>query len=171
MTLLLRDVEAEDQAFLQQVYASTRADELAATGWNEAACTAFVTMQFEAQRRHYQAQFPDADHAVIEWHRGPQSTPVGRLWVDRRPHAIHILDIALLAPYRRLGLGTECLRRLQAEAVDRNLPLTIQVESFNPARRLYQRLGFVPTSEHGLHIAMAWRAPTVHIEEIEIEQA
>lgn len=171
MTLALHQVVAADQALLLQVYGSTRADELAATGWDASTCAAFVAMQFDAQQRYYQAQFPNADQAVIEWHHPPRMTPVGRLWVDRRADALHILDIALLAPYRGLGLGTQCLRRLMAEARASCLPLTIQVECFNPARRLYGRLGFLPTGEHGLHIAMAWRAAELHIKEIESEQA
>jgi len=171
MTLVQRAAGPGDREFLLQVYGSTRADELAATGWDEATCATFVAMQFDAQQRHYQVQFANADQTLIEWHRDQQSTPVGRLWVDRRAEALHILDIALLAPYRGLGLGTECLHRLMAEARATKVPLTIQVECFNPARRFYDGLGFVPTGEHGMHIAMAWRASSVQTKEIESEQA
>jgi hypothetical protein len=31
------------------------------------------------------------------------------------------------------------------------------VETFNPARRLYDRLGFVPVRDDGLYILMEWK--------------
>ena len=34
--------------------------------------------------------------------------------------------------------------------------LTIHVEKNNPAMRLYRRLGFVPTGEHGVYDLMRW---------------
>jgi len=40
--------------FLAQLYASTRADELAVTGWTEAVKAAFLEQQFRAQHAHYQ---------------------------------------------------------------------------------------------------------------------
>jgi hypothetical protein len=33
------------------------------------------------------------------------------------------------------------------------------VEKFNPALRLYKRLGFFETSDEGVHLAMEWRPP------------
>jgi predicted GNAT family acetyltransferase len=40
------------------------------------------------------------------------------------------------------GLGTTLLRNLQSEAAAAGKPLRIHVERFNPALRLYERLGF-----------------------------
>lgn len=172
MTLALREARPIDRDFLLQVYASTRADELAQTGWDADRCANFVAMQFEAQWAHYGAQFPQAELSVIVWQDEQQvQQRIGRLWVDRRAGAIHVLDIAVLAPFRGRGLGTACLQRLMAEAADKQLPLTIKVEVFNPARHLYERLGFVAEGEHGVHIAMAWRALDVNVKEIEDEQA
>jgi ribosomal protein S18 acetylase RimI-like enzyme len=172
MKLMLREALPEDRAFMLQVYASTRADELAQTGWDAATCAKFVAAQFEAQWTHYQAHFAQAELFVIVWSDEQQvAQPVGRLWIDRRAAAIHVLDIALLTHFRGRGLGTACLQNLMAEAADKQLPLTIKVEVFNPARHLYERLGFVAEGEHGVHIAMAWRALDVNVKEIENEQA
>lgn len=162
----------EDRDFLLRVYAGTRAEELARTGWDEATCAGFVAMQFEAQDRHYRAHFPHAQCSVIECVVPGGPVPVGRLWVDRRERSIHVLDIALLAESRGRGLGTACLRRLMVEAAQRQVPLTIMVEFFNPARRWYERLGFVPQEEHGMHLQMSWSAAdTAKTPETEHEQA
>lgn len=170
--LALRPATPEDRDLLLRVYAGTRAEELARTGWDEATCAGFVAMQFEAQDRHYRACFPDAQCSVIEFAAQTEPLPVGRLWVHRREGSIHVLDIALLEDYRGQGLGTACLRRLMVEAAERGVPLTIKVERFNPARRLYERLGFVEDDEHGMHVQMAWRTgATVPTEELENEQA
>lgn len=171
-TWALRCATPEDRDLLLRVYASTRAEEMARTGWDESTCSGFVAMQFEAQDRHYRAHFPNAQCSVIEFAASGKRVPVGRLWIDRRAGSIHVLDIALLPDFRGQGLGTACLRRLTAEAAARQVPLTVKVEFFNPARRWYERLGFVPQSEHGMHVQMSWSAPgTVDTLETEHEQA
>jgi ribosomal protein S18 acetylase RimI-like enzyme len=78
----------------------------------------------------------------------------GRLWLDEGDDRLHILDIALLPAWRGRGLGTRCLQALAEAAGQR--PLSIHVEIHNPARRLYERLGFVAEGEPlGLYQAMA----------------
>lgn len=162
----------EDREFLRRVYASTRAEELALTGWSVEDCAGFVSMQFDAQEAHYRQSFPQAELSVVELGEADARVPVGRLWVDRRVASVHVLDIAFLEDHRGQGLGTACLRRLMAEAVARGVPLTIKVERFNLARRLYERLGFAEEGEHGMHVQMAWRAcAAVATEEFENEQA
>ena len=64
-----------------------------------------------------------------------------------RPAEIRLVDISLLPEFRNRGLGTSLLRDLFTEAEAAGKPLTIHVEKFNPAMRLYQRLGFVRVPE------------------------
>lgn len=154
----LRPTSASDQHLLLQVYAATRAAELALTGWNQSACEAFVLMQFNAQTSHYRQQWPASDQAVIEVETEGAKQAVGRLWVDRQAGEILVLDIAILPDWCSRGVGTTCLRRLMGECAQGGQALTIQVEQGNPARRLYERLGFQPVGpQHGLHQLMAWR--------------
>lgn len=167
-----RPATPQDRDFLLRVYAGTRAEELARTGWDETTCASFLTMQFEAQDRHYRAHFPDAECSVIGFPMRVEPASVGRLWVDRRERSIHVLDIALLPEFRGQGLGTACLRRLMVEAAGRQAALTIKVECFNPARRWYERLGFVAHGEHGMHVQMRWSATgNINTPETEHEQA
>lgn len=157
----LRPATAADAPVLRAVYASTRADELAATGWDAAQCQAFCDMQYDAQQAHYTRHWP---HAVCQLVLVPDSAGdglgtrvAGRLWVDRRTDALHVLDIALLPSARGQGLGSACLHDLMAEAAAAGLPVTISVETHNPARRLYDRLGFLPDGPvQGLYQRMAW---------------
>jgi len=66
------------------------------------------------------------------------------------------VDLALLPPHRNAGIGTAILRDLLAEAAVAQKPVRIHVEKFNPALRLYARLGFAPTEDKGVYLFMKW---------------
>lgn len=158
----LRPATDGDHEDLLAVYAGTRADELVLTGWTEAQCRAFVAMQFDAQWRHYTQHHPRSQCQLIV--ADPGGDCLGRLWVDRDAHRLHVLDLALLPAARGQGIGTALLRGLMAEARQRGVALTISVEIHNPARRLYARLGFQPQGEpQGVHQRMAWQAASQHL--------
>lgn len=151
----LRPIEEADLPFLYTVYAGTRAEELSRTGWPEAEKTAFLRMQFQAQHQHYQAHYPDARFDVVL--RG--DTPLGRLYVDRREADIRIVDIALLPEHRGQGLGSRLLDEILREAAESSRTVSIHVERFNPALRLYERLGFEQIDDTGVYYLMAWTPP------------
>jgi GNAT superfamily N-acetyltransferase len=153
LTMTLRPRAAHDEAFLQDLYASTRADELAPLGWSLAQQRAFTQMQYQAQRRSYLAQFPAAEYWIIQ----RAGADVGRLIVDRSGAVIRLIDISLLPEHRNGGLGSGLLRDLQAEAVRAGKPVGMHVDRANRARRLYERLGFVMTAEGDFYTEMAWR--------------
>lgn len=136
--LTLRPVTDDDHAFLRRVYASTRREELAPLGWPEEMFTAFTAQQYQAQTAHYWAHYDSSRFCVVE-HDGQ---PVGRFYVDRWSDQIRVVDIALLPEHRNRGWGTALLEQVLAEGERDGLPVTIHVESFNPAQRLYERLGF-----------------------------
>ena len=146
----LRPVTHEDQPFLYRLYASTRTEELSAVPWSEEQKQAFLKMQFSAQSHDYRKNYPDAALQLIV----RDGQPAGRLYLDRRERAICIVDIALLPEHQRAGIGSALLRELIAEANAAGKPLTLHVEKFNPARRLYQRLGFVETGDNGVYLQM-----------------
>ena len=149
----LRPVTPEDDSFLAGLYASTRAEELAVTGWSDEEKAVFCRRQFAAQTVHYVENYPGALLQVIE----RESVPVGRLYVARWEREIRIMDIALLPGHRGAGIGTNLLRELQDEARSAGKSLTIHVERFNPALRLYERLGFQMTEDKGVYLLMEWR--------------
>jgi GNAT superfamily N-acetyltransferase len=150
--ICLRAITPEDDAFLARVYASTRADELAVTGWNEEQKALFCRRQFDAQSAHYSANYPGASFQVIE----RDGRPIGRLYVARWEKEIRIVDITLLPESRGTGIGTRLLRDLQDEARSSGKSLTIHVERFNRALQLYQRLGFQEIEDKGVYLLMEW---------------
>lgn len=147
-----RPIIDNDLPFLSQLYASTRADEMAMVPWSEEEKAAFLQMQFNAQHSYYQQQFNDADFLII--YKNEES--IGRVYVERRADEIRLIDIALKPEQRGLGLGTLLLEELLNEAKESQLPVRIHVEQFNPALKLYQRLGFKQTEDQGVYFLMEW---------------
>jgi ribosomal protein S18 acetylase RimI-like enzyme len=148
--MVLRPAGDGDRAFLAEVYASTRADELAMLPWSDERKAAFLAHQFEAQDTHYRAHYKGAAFDVIE----VDGERAGRLYVHRGAREIRIVDIALAPAFRGRGLGTGLLRALIAEADSGGRTLSIHVEMNNRARRLYERLGFRAVGEHGPYVRM-----------------
>lgn len=154
--ITLRPVTPEDESFLYRVYAGTREDELAPLEWDDAQKDSFLRMQFNAQHRFYREQFPSADFDIIQ----TVDQPIGRLYVDRREDEIRIIDIALLPEHRDSGIGSALLKDLLTEASAAGKPVRIHVERFNPALRLYDRLGFIQVGDNDVYYLMEWSPAT-----------
>lgn len=152
-SLRLRPITPTDEEFLARVYASSRAEELAVTGWPEELKADFCRRQFDAQSAYYAENYADAAFQIIE----RDSWPVGRLYVARWEKEIRIVDITLLPEFRDSGIGTKLLRDLQKEARDARKSLTIHVERFNRALALYKRLGFDQVDDKGVYLLMEWK--------------
>jgi GNAT superfamily N-acetyltransferase len=146
----LRPARDADESFLATVYASTREEELSVVDWPDTQKAGFLRMQFAAQHRYYHEHYHDTTWDVILL----DGQPVGRLYVARWAEEIRIVDIALLPPYRNAGIGSRLIHDLIREAADASKPLRIHVEQYNPALRLYQRLGFTPIGNHGVYLLM-----------------
>jgi ribosomal protein S18 acetylase RimI-like enzyme len=150
--LRFRPIQEQDEEFLYRLYASTRAEELAHTEWNDAQKAEFLRMQFQAQHRHYLSHFSRAEFLLIL----RDGEPIGRLYVERRPAEVRVIDIALLPDWRSRGLGGALMRDLMGDARNQCIPVRLHVEKFNPALRLYERLGFRPVEDLGVHLLMQW---------------
>jgi len=153
-SVTLRPATAADAGFLLDVYKSSRGDDMRGLGWDEARINEFLTMQYEAQRTFETKDHQPATNEVILC----SGQPAGRLFVDYRVDEIRCLDVALLPEFRNQGLGTFLLRRLQKRAEASHKPLRLQVIRFNRAVSLFERLGFVRTSETGTHLQMEWKS-------------
>ena len=133
------------------MYASTRQEELAVTGWPQAEIDAFLGQQFEAQHRYYMAHFGDADYDVI---LGEGKEAIGRLYLDERDDEWRIIDIALLPAWRGQGIGGQIVQDVIDAAQADGKAVRIHVERVNPAMHLYQRLGFMKVEEQGVYHLM-----------------
>ena len=151
----LRPVQLDDAPFLLEVYASTRASEMALVPWNDEQRDSFVSSQFAAQQSYYAQKYPQADHSLIL----VQGRAVGSLYLARLKDQLRIADITILPEDRNAGIGSYLLKELRDEASSTGKPLLIYVETFNPSMRLFERLGFQPIEEQGTHLLMQW-SPT-----------
>ena len=152
--LTFRPISDADQQFLARVYASTRKQELAATAMTEAQKAAFLEAQFHLQHAHYQKYYPEADWLVVMF----AGEDIGRLYIERWPSQHRIIDIAFLPEHRGKGYGEALLRDLLDEAAACGKDVSIHVEKYNPAMRLYRRLGFTTEEDKGVHDLMRWTA-------------
>lgn len=80
----------------------------------------------------------------------------GLLHVEREPMEIFLANIQIAPEFQNRGLGTEVMHALLAEARQKKLPLRLQVLKVNPARRLYERIGFALVGETPTHYQMRW---------------
>ena len=149
----LRPVAGEDSDLLFRVYASTRAEELAPVPWSDDQKQAFLRQQFEAQSAYWGAHYAGGEFSVVE----ADGVPAGRFYVARLSGEIRLVDVALLPEWRGRGIGSRLIEGLFEESRRSGLPVTIHVEVFNPARALYERLGFVQREDRGMYLLMEWR--------------
>ncbi|MBY0430602.1 MAG: GNAT family N-acetyltransferase [Rhodospirillales bacterium] len=150
----LRGETLDDVPFLERLYVSVRWEELAPVAWPEEAKVAFLQSQFALQYRHYAVHYAESDFGILE-HQG---VPAGRLYLFRGRRDVRIVDVSLLPEWRNGGIGSALLGALFEEAAAEGRSVSIHVEKFNPAQRLYHRLGFREISEDGVYRLMEWKA-------------
>ncbi|WP_246009580.1 GNAT family N-acetyltransferase [Brevibacillus fluminis] len=147
-----KPVSQADEAFLYQLYEGSRAEELAAWGMDEATRDMFLRMQWNAQRQSYEQQFPGADHQIVL----EDDNKIGKITTYRNEQQIRLVDLIILPAFQKRGIGTRLLQELQQEAMREDKPLFLSVLQINPAKRLYERLGFVVTGGDEVYAWMVW---------------
>jgi ribosomal protein S18 acetylase RimI-like enzyme len=79
---------------------------------------------------------------------------VGFIMAPIKDGARWIHTICIVPEHQRKGIGTEVLRRAVAQAKEQKMSLYLSVLKVNPARRLYERLGFRVIEETKHHFKM-----------------
>jgi ribosomal protein S18 acetylase RimI-like enzyme len=148
----LRRAEAEDEALLRTVFAQARGLELGGAGLDAGVTEMLLDMQQRAQEAGYRRAHPDAGYFVVE----ADGVPCGRLVLDWRRDEVWVVDVALLTDARGRGIGGTLLRSLQQGAALGGRRLRLSVAKDNPARRLYERLGFSAVASDEVYVEMAW---------------
>lgn len=82
---------------------------------------------------------------------------IGIIGVDRRPDCWFLDKLYLLPAYQNQGLGSYLLQSLIKEAKSAQVVLRLSVLEVNPARRFYERHGFVLTHTISPRHHMEWR--------------
>jgi ribosomal protein S18 acetylase RimI-like enzyme len=150
MPVTLRPADPSDEPFLFTLYCSTREEELASWGWNDAQREAFLRMQFNARQQHYRRLDAPAEQYII----CREGRPIGWLATIHDQRALWLADIALLPHQRNNSIGTALIQDLLATAANAGTVVRLHVLHGNRAIRLYQRLGFRIIDDTGLHIEM-----------------
>lgn len=143
----LRQATHADYDFLYNLHVAAMRPYIEAIwGWHEA-----------WQREYFDRKFDPAPRRIICLN----NKEIGVVVVEERSNALYLALIELLPAYQGRGIGTRLVGDLQAQARARNLPLTLHVlKSNHPARRLYERLGFVIVDEEEVRYKMAYNQPS-----------
>jgi ribosomal protein S18 acetylase RimI-like enzyme len=137
----LRLATQADCEFLYELKKACLKEYVAATwGWDES-----------YQKSHFSHHFKPANSQIIV----VEGYDVGQLSVENHPGEIYIGGIYILPIYQGQGLGTTILRDLIAQARIQQSTIRLQVLRVNPARQLYERLGFRIVAQNETHYQMA----------------
>lgn len=152
---VLRPAADDDREFLLHVYECSRETELSMVPWDEKLKRAFVEHQFDAQTAHYSSTYPAARHDIVILAESEER--VGRLYVNRSPTRISILDITILPQYRQRGIGSSLIAEMIQEASRANLEVQVYVETFNPSLQFFKSRGFAVEDDDGMNFRLVWR--------------
>jgi ribosomal protein S18 acetylase RimI-like enzyme len=141
----LRPATHADHDFLYRLHvAAMRALVTQIWGWDDA-----------WQQQHFDDHFdPSLTRIVVV-----DGVDAGVVTVEWQADAAFIRGIEILPDYQGRGLGAAVIREAIADAAARGLPVTLQVLKINPARRLYERLGFSITGMTETHYQMRTALP------------
>ena len=154
----LRAATNADLPRLRQLYADTRAEEMAGVPWPPMAKQSFLDQQFALQHQHFLQHYAGADFLAID-HEGQLQ---GRYYLLRSASDHLVVDICLMAAHRGQGVGRALIEDSQQQAQALGRGMWLHVMRSNPkAARLYARLGFEPCGGTDTHQRMRWpAAPT-----------
>jgi len=103
-----------------------------------------------AQEIAFQQQWNPAQVDIILL----DEAPVGWLQTIARDDELFVAQIFVECPFQRWGIGTEVMKRVIGEAARSNQTVRLNVVKINPARLLYERLGFRITGEDDRKVNM-----------------
>src|SRR6266545_5844260 len=143
-TIRLRPAEPNDREFFfttRRAALGPYAEQL--WGWDDA-----------SQRSLADKEFDELPVEIIE----ERGTPVGYLCVLHHVDHDFIDEVALVPEAQGRGIGSSLVRDVMGAASKRGVPVRLSVLVNNPARRLYERLGFRVSSIENARVKMEWRA-------------
>ncbi len=85
---------------------------------------------------------------------------VGWIEIHDRPADLYLANIYLLPEAQGHGIGRQLINQLIQRGRDERRPVTLRVLKVNPARRLYERLGFKHDYQIETHYYMRWDTDT-----------
>jgi ubiquinone/menaquinone biosynthesis C-methylase UbiE/ribosomal protein S18 acetylase RimI-like enzyme len=143
--IVLRPATGGDREFIENVYFETQRwiiEQL--FGWRGR----------DVEREKFAETYDESSALIVACN----GTACGWMSVALKTDVLELTGIYLLPEYQRRGIGTQLIQNLIGEAARVNVGLTLSTATINPARRLYERLGFVLTKETEFRIFMRYEA-------------
>jgi len=142
LTFELRPATRSDLDFCWPIYRDAMKPLTEALGpWNEV-----------SQQKLIAEAVADAGTSILRQHEDD----AGWLQVEETRHVVHLQQLFVLPAARNRGLGTALLTWMKERADRKRKDLTLEVMTNNPARRLYDRLGFKTISTANSKIIMRY---------------
>ena len=155
MRFELREATDDDEKFLEDLYATSRDFDMVHAPWTDLQKRVFLDSQGRLQREHYAKFFPRSQQHIIL----VDNEPAGRLYVDRTPNEIHLMDICLLPEYRGKSIGQALLDDLIAESQQTGIRIWCTVSLLNHgSQKFFKRNGFAVIKEEGPNVEFERRA-------------
>ena len=155
--LSMRSQTDGDTAFLFDLFASTKAAEMALMPIDGAGRMQLLQMQFRSMTETYRHQYPNARFDIVEL----DGTPIGRLVTDVRTDCVYYVDIALLAERQGAGIATTLMQAVLEEPRRLGLPGRVKVLSSNTASlRLCSRIGMTLRADIPPYVELEWSDPS-----------
>lgn len=140
----LRGATEGDFEFLYSLHEQTMKSYVDQTwGWDDA-----------DQRARFRAGFDPMRQKIIV----SDGQDVGVVAVEESPRGMFIALLEITPPWQRRGIGAQVVEDIMKAGNIRGVPTRLQVLKVNPARRLYERLGFKLVEETQTHHVMEYRA-------------
>jgi ribosomal protein S18 acetylase RimI-like enzyme len=130
--LTLRPAELEDFAFCQRTYFEPMRATIEKLGLDE-----------ERHRVNFANQWRVKEVRIVMM----EGEVIGWLQTAGTDDALFLAQLFIDTRFQRRGIGNRLMRILIEEATRENKAVTLGVVKTNPARRLYERLGFSVTHE------------------------
>ncbi|MCU1287977.1 MAG: uncharacterized protein JWN60_206 [Acidobacteria bacterium] len=102
------------------------------------------------QQNHFRENFqPEANQIIVL-----NNHDVGRIELNHKADEVRVGNIQILPKYQSKGIGSSIMLKIIRQAQQHKQCVTLQVLKVNPARRFYERLGFVVDGEDDAHFKM-----------------
>ena len=83
---------------------------------------------------------------------------IGLIKLGMLPDRLHIRQLQIMPEFHNVGIGSKVVALVKQKALERGLPVTLNVLLENPAKRLYEREGFITEGQTDLEYQMRWQS-------------
>lgn len=143
--IAFRPASENDISFLYALHIATMKEYIDQTwGWDDA-----------FQESLFKKNYVPAEFQVITFN----GSDIGMLSLEEREEEIFLRTIKIHPNYQSQGIGTAIISKIIADGTLNMKPVRLRVLKVNPAKRLYERLGFSTVEETSTHYIMLTSMP------------